>query len=42
MVFLVGDHPPGKTLREWAEAASSVFETKLKAYRHRGGGHVEG
>jgi phage/plasmid primase-like uncharacterized protein len=41
-VFLVGEHPPGKTLREWAEAASSVFETELKAYRHRGSGHVEG
>jgi putative DNA primase/helicase len=41
-VFLVGEHPPGKTLRDWAEAASSVFETELKAYRHRGGGNVEG
>jgi putative DNA primase/helicase len=41
-VFLVGEHPIGKTLRDWAEAASSVFESELKSYRHRGGGNVEG
>lgn len=35
-VFLVGDHPPGQTLREWAEAASGLFEKDLRAYRHRG------
>jgi phage/plasmid primase-like uncharacterized protein len=42
LVFLVGEHPPGKSLREWAEAASSVFETELRAYRHRGGAGMEG
>jgi phage/plasmid primase-like uncharacterized protein len=36
MVFLVGDHPPGQTLREWAESACALFEKDLKAYRHRG------
>ncbi|NML62255.1 hypothetical protein HHL21_14455 [Massilia sp. RP-1-19] len=42
LVFLVGEQPPGKSFREWAEAASSVFETELKGYKHRGGGVVEG
>lgn len=35
IVFLVGDQPAGKTLREWAEGACNVFETDLNAYRHR-------
>jgi hypothetical protein len=41
-VFLVGDHPPGQTLREWAESASALFEKDLKAYRHRGEPVMEG
>lgn len=40
-VFLIGDKPEGKTLRDWAEAASDLFEADLKSYRHRGV-HVEG
>lgn len=42
MVFLVGDHPPGQSLREWAESASALFEKDLKAYRHRGEPVMEG
>jgi len=41
-VFLVGDHPPGQTLREWTENASALFESDLKSYRHRGAVGVEG
>lgn len=35
IVFLVGDQPEGKTLRDWAESACSLFETSLKTYKNR-------
>jgi phage/plasmid primase-like uncharacterized protein len=41
-VFLIGDHPPGKTLREWAESGSALFEKDLEAYRHRGKSSMDG
>jgi len=41
LVFYIGDPPEGKTLREWAEAASGVFETAFFKYRNRDTGHVD-
>lgn len=41
MVFLVGDQPPGKSLAEWAEGSSALFETDLRAYRSRYGANVD-
>jgi putative DNA primase/helicase len=41
-VFCVGPPPEGKSLREWAEGASGVFESALKHYRSGEGGVVEG
>jgi hypothetical protein len=41
-VFLVGEQPPGKSFREWAEDASGLFESQLKSYRARGASDVEG
>lgn len=35
IVFLIGDHPDGKTLREWAESACGLFESALKSYKNR-------
>lgn len=35
IVFLIGDHPEGKTLREWAESACALFESALKSYKNR-------
>ncbi len=40
-VFCVGQLPEGKTLREWAEGASGVFETAFKDYRRGEGGVVD-
>lgn len=34
-VFLAGKKPEGKTLAEWAEDASGLFEKSLRAYRSR-------
>ncbi|WP_167094426.1 hypothetical protein, partial [Massilia frigida] len=42
LVFLVGEQPEGKNLRETAEGAGAVFESAVKKYRSRGGDHVEG
>jgi phage/plasmid primase-like uncharacterized protein len=42
MVFLVGDQPPGKSLAEWAEGSSALFESELRAYRSRYGANVDG
>lgn len=33
-VYLVGDEPPEKSRAEWVEAASDLFESDLKKYRH--------
>lgn len=41
LVFCVGELPEGKTLREWAEGASGIFEGALKRYRHRDSEHVD-
>jgi hypothetical protein len=41
MVFLVGDQPPGKSLAEWAEGSSALFETDLRSYRSRYGANVD-
>jgi hypothetical protein len=40
--FLVGVKPEGKTLADWAAAASDLFEKDLKAYRSRAAVNVEG
>jgi phage/plasmid primase-like uncharacterized protein len=32
-VFLIGDKPDGKTLREWAESTAGVFEKGFRSYR---------
>jgi hypothetical protein len=42
MVFLVGDQPPGKSLADWAEGSSALFESELRAYRSRYGANVDG
>jgi hypothetical protein len=42
IVFLIGEHPEGKTLREWAESACGLFETALKSYKNRNFIDVEG
>ncbi len=43
IVFCVGDHPEGRTLREWAEGAAGVFESAFKKYKRGDGGvDVEG
>jgi hypothetical protein len=42
IVFLVGDQPEGKNLREWAESACALFESSLKSYKNRGFVDVEG
>ncbi len=36
IVFLVGDKPEGKTLREWAESTAGVFEAGFRTYRKHG------
>lgn len=41
MVFLVGDQPAGKSLAEWAEGSSALFETDLRSYRSRYGANVD-
>jgi hypothetical protein len=41
MVFMVGDLPDGRTLSDWAEACSSLFDKHYQTYRSRGG-HVPG
>lgn len=40
-VFLVGEKPEGKSLREWAESASGVFESGFRAYRKHGSDDVD-
>lgn len=40
-VFLVGEQPAGKSLRDWAETTCALFDADLKSYRHRGGGDME-
>jgi phage/plasmid primase-like uncharacterized protein len=40
-VFLLGEQPEGKTLRDWAEACSSLFESHLNDYRHRARESIE-
>jgi len=40
-VFFVGNHPEGKTLRDWAEAACALFEGDLKSYRSRHSANVD-
>lgn len=42
MVFLVGDQPEGKSLSDWAEGSSALFESELRSYRSRYGGNVDG
>ncbi len=42
IVFLIGDHPEGKTLREWAESACALFETALRSYKSRNFVDVDG
>jgi hypothetical protein len=37
MVFLVGDQPEGRSLSDWAEASSALFEKAYQSYRNRGG-----
>jgi len=41
MVFMVGDMPDGRTLADWAEACSSLFDKHYQTYRNRGG-HAPG
>jgi hypothetical protein len=42
IVFLVGEQPEGKTLRDWAEPACALFESALKTYKSRGFVDVDG
>lgn len=36
LVFLIGDQPADKSLRDWADACWNLFEGDLGAYQHRG------
>lgn len=36
LVFLIGDQPADKSLRDWADACWNLFEGDLASYQHRG------
>jgi hypothetical protein len=42
IVFLIGEQPDGKSLRDWAEDACAAFESAFQKYRRRDVGDMEG